>query len=51
VFIDIDGTQTTRSSVDVVECGDGDDTVHSPGNALDPRDEFANCEHFVASAG
>jgi len=41
-------TSTTPSSMDYIDCGDGDDTVHSPDNKLDPRDEFVNCENFVA---
>jgi Ca2+-binding RTX toxin-like protein len=47
VYVEIDGTATVQSSPDFIDCGDGDDTVVSPNDELDPRDEFVNCENFV----
>jgi len=32
VFVEIDDPLGSRSSADLIDCGDGDDTVLSPGN-------------------
>jgi len=48
VYVEIDAPRGSRSSPDFIDCGDGDDTVYSPGNELDPRDEFIDCENFLA---
>lgn len=37
---------TVDHKPDLIDCGDGDDTVHT-GGSIDPLDAFPHCENFV----
>lgn len=46
-YVQVGGTAVEESSVDVINCGDGTDTVHLWNDEKDPRDKFPGCESYV----